>query len=137
MTPEDCPADYTKDAVLDAMATARAASKAEAGPGDTSDPTLADVLADAQATAEAEYDAANAARAAAVAAGFGDPIHPTTGNEGHSVRSRHIPFHGILRFLAAQCRHASQTTCGRQGAPTVHVLFSWQCELDDSGWTAA
>src|SRR3546814_1826665 len=69
------------------MAAARAAAETGAAAGDTSGPTLADVFADAQATAEAEYDAATAARAASVAAGFGDPIHPTTGAPPPATRS--------------------------------------------------
>src|SRR3546814_13113270 len=102
------------------MATARAASKAEAGPGDTSDPTLADVLADAQATAEAEYDAANAARAAAVAAGFGDPIHPTTGEPVPATRSYvaaklylHFTLADIIRTLRGDLDPNTKVEIGR------------------------
>src|SRR3546814_2411338 len=75
------------------MAAATASAATEAAAEDPSDhgyaPNggLAAALADAQATAEAEYDAANAARAAAVAAGFGDPIHPTTGEPVPATRS--------------------------------------------------
>src|SRR3546814_17236188 len=79
------------------MAAARAAAETGAAAGDTSGPTLADVFADAQATAEAEYDAATAARAASLAAGFGDPIHPTTRAPLPPTRS-YVPADHHLHF---------------------------------------
>src|SRR3546814_7005220 len=82
------------------MAAARAAAETGAAAGDTSGPTLADVFADAQATAEAEYDAATAARAASVAAGFGDPIHPTTGAPLPATRSYVTAKHHLHFTLA-------------------------------------
>src|SRR3546814_10748746 len=90
------------------MAAARAAAETGAAAGDTSGPTLADVFADAQATAEAEYDAATAARAASVAAGFGDPIHPTTGEPLPATRS-YVTAKLHLHFtLARSDEHTSE-----------------------------
>src|SRR3546814_12445032 len=77
-------------------------------------------LADAQATAEAEYDAANAARAAAVAAGFGDPIHPTTGEPVPATRSYvaaklylHFTLADIIRTLRGDLDPNTKVEIGR------------------------
>ncbi|NYG60132.1 hypothetical protein BJ980_003055 [Nocardioides daedukensis] len=136
-TPEDCPADYTKNSVLDAMAAARAAAEAGAGTGDTSGPTLADVLADAQATAEAAFDAATAARAASVAAGFGDPIHPTTGAPLPATRSYvtaklhlHFTLADIIRTLRGDLDPDTKVVdAGRLGAQLLSLVQDWLSRL--------
>src|SRR3546814_9908127 len=94
-------------------------------------------LADAQATAEAEYDAANAARAAAVAAGFGDPIHPTTGEPVPATRSYvaaklylHFTLADIIRTLRGDLDPNTKVVdAGRLGAQLLSLVQDWLTRL--------